>query len=74
MANRHKKARALRKEPDSSPPNWNRIRQRFANMSHRGTSMPLVSSGIRVQASSPEELRAKSEQALADAVQGEPEN
>jgi hypothetical protein len=36
--------------------------------------MPIVSTGIHVQASSPEELRAKSDQVIADAVKDQPES
>jgi hypothetical protein len=73
MANRHKKARALRDLP-SMLPDWDRIRQRFANMAHRGTKLPILSTGVRVRASSPEELKRKSDEALANMVSGEPEN
>ena len=77
MANRHTKAKALSSFTATAPPtapNWDRIRARFASLGCRGTPMPIISTGIHVQASSPEELRAKSDQVIADAVKDQPES
>ncbi len=56
------------------PVNWPRLRQLFANMSHRGTKLfaGYVLAPVVVDARSPEEMVAATERALVDETKKQP--